>query len=313
MNKRQERICGSAVRALVAVGLLASAGALYAADYCCLCKGQTAGKTINASSRAVAIGQCTMECGNFTNVASGKCAEPAPAATPLAPTPAATPTPAAAPTPAAPATPASAAAYVPKDFVSVAPTAKVLADDGRIRVIDFQPVAGTKLPMHAHPTMVVYLLQGGVTRFNLEDGRTIESTAQTGDVFINAPVTHSQEHITPSHAILIEIADASEFEAPAPATDLVSLAPDHCKLLKENDRLRVYEYTAKKGDWVGMHSHPAHVVYLVKAGKTQFMLQDGSTPEPGEVKDGAALINPPVTHAQVHLEDVRAIIVELKQ
>jgi beta-alanine degradation protein BauB len=311
MNPRLERIYKSALRVLVAMGLLASAG-VHAADYCCLCKGQTAGKTISASSHAIAVGQCTVACGFQNSLAAGKCAEPAPAATP-APTPAATPTPAAAPTPAAPATPAPATAYAPKDFVSVAPTAKVLADDGRIRVVDFQPVAGTKLPMHAHPTMVVYLLQGGTTRFTLEDGRTIESTAQTGDVFINAPVTHSQEHITPSHAILIEIAEASEFEAPAPATDLVSLAPDHCKLLKENDRLRVYEYTAKKGDSVAMHSHPAHVVYLIKAGKTQFMLQDGGTPKPGDVKDGAALINPPVTHAQVHLEDVRAIIVELKQ
>jgi hypothetical protein len=33
-----------------------------------------------------------------------------------------------------------------QDFVSVAPGAKILADDGRIRVIDFQPRAGTKLP-----------------------------------------------------------------------------------------------------------------------------------------------------------------------
>jgi hypothetical protein len=64
---------------------------------------------------------------------------------------------------------------------------------------------------------------------------------------------------------------------------------------------------------VAMHYHLTHVVYLIKAGKTQFMLQDGSTPKPGESKDGTALINPPVTHAQVHLEDVRAIIVELKR
>jgi len=312
MNPKQQRLNVSTVRMLVAAGLLAAAGAVHAADYCCVCKGKTVGKTINASSHGVAVGQCILACGNFADVASGKCPEPAPAATP-APTPAAAPTPAPAPTPAATSAPAPAASYAPKDFVSVAPTAKVLADDGRIRVIDFQPAAGTKLPMHAHPTMVVYLLQGGSTRFTLEDGRTIEGTAQTGDVLINPPVTHAQEHITASHAILIEIADASEFDAPAPATDLVSLAPDHCKLLKENDRLRVYEYTAKKGDSVGMHSHPPHVVYLIKAGKTQFMLQDGSTPKPGELKDGAALINPSVTHAQVHLEDVRAIIVELKQ
>jgi quercetin dioxygenase-like cupin family protein len=311
MNPKQERINRSAVRMLVAAGLLAAAGAVHAADYCCLCKGQTVGKTINASSHGVAVGQCILACGNFASVASGKCAEPAPAAPP-APTPGAAPTPAQAPTPTAAPAPAPPVPYAPKDFVSVAPTAKVLADDGRIRVIDFQPAAGTKLPMHAHPTMVVYLLQGGSTRFTLEDGRTIDGSAQTGDVLINPPVTHSQEHITASHAILIEIADA-EFEAPAPATDLVSLAPDHCKLLKENDRLRVYEYTAKKGDRLGMHSHPAHVVYLIKAGKTQFMLQDGTTPKPGELKDGTALINPPVTHAQVHLEDVHAIIVELKQ
>jgi len=308
MNAEHKHSRWLAARILVAVQLLVGTALVHAGDYCCLCKGQTSGTTINASSRAVAIGQCTLECGNFTNVASGKCAEPAPAATPA---PSAAPPPTPAPT-AAPSV-AAAPTYAAPDFVSVAPTAKVLADDGRIRVVDFQPVAGTKLPMHAHPTMVVYVLQGGTTRFTLEDGRIIDSTAQTGDVLINGPITHSQEHVSPSHAILFEIADSSEFEAPAPATDLVSLAPDHCKLLKQNERLRVYEYTAQKGDWVGMHSHPTHVVYLIKAGKTQFMLQDGTAPKPGELKDGTALINPPVTHAQVHLDDVRAIIVELKQ
>ena len=41
---------------------------------------------------------------------------------------------------------------------------------------------------------VVYLIEGGSTRFTLEDGRTIEGAGKTGDVLINAPVTHSQEH-----------------------------------------------------------------------------------------------------------------------
>jgi quercetin dioxygenase-like cupin family protein len=310
MNPKQRNVVGSAVRVLVAVGLLASAGVLHAADYCCLCKGETKGKTIGSSNRAIAIGQCTLECGNYTNVSSGKCAEPPPAAVPAPVTPQpGTPAPTTSAAPEA----APAAASISRDFVSVAPTAKVLADDGRIRVIDFQPKAGTKLPMHSHPTMVVYVIEGGSTRFTLEDGRTIEGAGKAGDVLINAPVTHSQEHITASHAILIEIADGAKFDAPGPAIDLISLAPDHAKLLKENDRVRVYEYTASKGDSVAMHYHPTHVVYLINAGKTQFMLQDGSTPKPGEPKDGTAVINPPVTHAQVHLEDVRAIIVELKR
>jgi hypothetical protein len=56
MNPKPRNVVGSAVRLLVAVGLLASAGVLHAADYCCLCKGETKGKTIGGSNRAIAIG-----------------------------------------------------------------------------------------------------------------------------------------------------------------------------------------------------------------------------------------------------------------
>ena len=86
-------LIGSTVRLLVAVGLLASVGLLHAAEYCCVCKGEKTGKTIDASNRLLAVGQCSAECNNYTNVSSGKCAEPAPAA--------ASPTPAAAPAPSA--------------------------------------------------------------------------------------------------------------------------------------------------------------------------------------------------------------------
>ena len=200
-----------------------------------------------------------------------------------------------------------------QDFVSVAPNAVVLKDDGKVRVIEFAPKAGTKIGMHSHPTMVVYLLQGGATRFTLPDGKVVESKSPTGSVLINPPVTHSQEHVSPSHAILVEIAEGVSFP-PAPAgPDLAAVAPQHVKLLKENDRIRVYEYTAKAGDKVAMHAHPTHVVYLLQAGKTQFTLADGSKPKPGEVRSGQALINPPVAHAQEHLEDVRALLVEIKR
>ena len=50
-----------------------------AAEYCCTCKGQTTGKTIDAGSRALAIGQCSLACSGYTNVTSGKCAAPPPA------------------------------------------------------------------------------------------------------------------------------------------------------------------------------------------------------------------------------------------
>jgi hypothetical protein len=83
------QVIATLVRFTAAVVLCGSMSAVQAGEYCCTCKGQTAGKTIDAGNRAQAIGQCSLECGGFTNVGSGKCAVPPPAA--------ATATPAAAP------------------------------------------------------------------------------------------------------------------------------------------------------------------------------------------------------------------------
>ena len=96
------------------------------------------------------------------------------------------------------------------------------------------------------------------------------------------------------------------------AADVCSVAPKNCKVLKETDKIRVIEFTAKKGDKIGMHSHPTMVVYIQKAGKTKFTLEDGTTKETaGEVGD--VLINAPVTHSQEHLTASRALLVEIKE
>ena len=96
------------------------------------------------------------------------------------------------------------------------------------------------------------------------------------------------------------------------AADVCSVAPKHCKVLKETDKIRVIEFTAKKGDKIGMHSHPTMVVYIQKAGKTKFTLEDGTT-KVTDGKVGDVLINPPVTHSQEHLTDTRALLVEIKE
>jgi quercetin dioxygenase-like cupin family protein len=96
------------------------------------------------------------------------------------------------------------------------------------------------------------------------------------------------------------------------ADDLCSIAPGNCRVLKEDAKVRVLEFTARKGDRTPMHSHPAYVVYIVKAGVSRFTLTDG-TSFVRNPKDGEAFINPPVTHSEECLEDQVAILVELKQ
>lgn len=96
------------------------------------------------------------------------------------------------------------------------------------------------------------------------------------------------------------------------ADDLCSVAPANCEILKEDAKVRVIKFTAKKGDKTPLHSHPAYVIYIVKGGKSRFTLADGTTFE-RDPKDGEAIINPPLTHSEECLADQIAILVELKQ
>jgi len=103
----------------------------------------------------------------------------------------------------------------------------------------------------------------------------------------------------------------SAYAADAPAVDGCAVAPQHCKILKEDAKVRVVDYTAKKGDKVPMHSHPAHVIYVIEGGKTKFTMPDGTSKEI-DSKPGEAMINPATTHSSDHLTDIHVIIVEMK-
>ena len=85
----------------------------------------------------------------------------------------------------------------------------------------------------------------------------------------------------------------------------------HLKVLAEDDKVRVLEYSPKKGDRTPMHSHPSMVVYVLKGGRIKFTLPDGST-KVSELKTGETLLRAPVTHADEALDDLDAILVELK-
>ena len=103
----------------------------------------------------------------------------------------------------------------------------------------------------------------------------------------------------------------SAYGADAPAVDGCAVGPQHCKILKEDSKFRVVDYTAKKGDKVAMHSHPAHVIYVIEGGKTKFTMPDGTSKEI-DAKAGEAMINPATTHSSDHLTDIHVVIVEMK-
>ena len=97
------------------------------------------------------------------------------------------------------------------------------------------------------------------------------------------------------------------------AQDAAKVNPQLFKVLAENDKVRVLEVQAKKGDKAGMHSHPPMVIYILKPGRTRFTNADGKVTETKSKAGDVVLRDQPVTHSQEHLEASHAIVVELKQ
>jgi len=94
--------------------------------------------------------------------------------------------------------------------------------------------------------------------------------------------------------------------------DAMKYGVKHLTVLAEDQKVRVLRYAPSKGDKTPMHSHPASVVYVLKGGRVKYTMPDGSA-RITELKTGEALIRPPVTHADEALDDVEAILVEVKQ
>ena len=93
--------------------------------------------------------------------------------------------------------------------------------------------------------------------------------------------------------------------------DVMQYGVKHIKVLAEDDKVRVLRFAPKKGDKTPVHSHPYMVVYVVKGGRLKTTLPDGSI-KVLDLKTGEVLLRQPVTHTDEAIDDVEAILVEMK-
>jgi beta-alanine degradation protein BauB len=85
------------------------------------------------------------------------------------------------------------------------------------------------------------------------------------------------------------------------------------KVLNENARVRVLEVVSKPGDVAKMHSHPDHVVYVVKGGKASFTV--GGKTQEMELKTGSVNFFDAQEHEMKNIGNttLNLIVVELKK
>jgi quinol monooxygenase YgiN/quercetin dioxygenase-like cupin family protein len=89
---------------------------------------------------------------------------------------------------------------------------KVLLENDRVRVLDFQLKKGAKEDFHAHPAAVTYVLAPFKIRFTFPDGSTRIREAKAGDLFYGDALIHASENIgdTDAHGLLIEMKSAAK-------------------------------------------------------------------------------------------------------
>ncbi len=99
------------------------------------------------------------------------------------------------------------------------------------------------------------------------------------------------------------------------AQDPVKVAPQHFKVLLENDHVRVLDFRSRAGQKIPMHSHPGYVVYSISGGgKTRFTTPDGKTTEMAS-RPGQARWRDAETHASEYVGrgEVHVLMVEIKE
>jgi len=113
-------------------------------------------------------------------------------------------------------------------------------------------------------------------------------------------------------AIGLLTASAVLWSSVAGAQDAMQYKLRHLEVLAENEKVRVLKYTPMRGEKTPMHSHPDTIVYVIKGGGIRITMPDGTSTD-AQMKAGDAQLRPPVTHADEALDDLEAILIELKQ
>jgi quercetin dioxygenase-like cupin family protein len=96
--------------------------------------------------------------------------------------------------------------------------------------------------------------------------------------------------------------------------DMVKVSPKNCKVLLNNEQVRVVRCVIKPQETLPMHSHPRNVWIPAVSAKLRITPSDGQ-PGEHEVKAGQVYWSEPVTHSIENLgtTEYRSLIVELKK
>ena len=102
--------------------------------------------------------------------------------------------------------------------------------------------------------------------------------------------------------------------ATAPQVDALTASPDNFRLVLENDRVRVLEYTLLPGQKDRRHTHPRRVAHVIAGGTLRVHFPDGRHLDFDEKAGSTEWGNPAPLHdtENIGTTPIKILLVEVK-
>jgi quercetin dioxygenase-like cupin family protein len=174
---------------------------------------------------------------------------------------------------------------------------KLIAENEEVRLLEVNLAPGAKTAMHSHPALMAVMLQPGLTKWTMPDGKTEQSQPdmKRGSVMALPAQTHISENMgkTALKAILVE------FKKPAPPADKARKASSaaECKVVAESPNATAQLCSGGAGSTVAKHTHSAGVVYVALTDVNAEITGDAGKARTLQMKRDAAAIAAPETHS----------------
>lgn len=161
------------------------------------------------------------------------------------------------------------------DIAREAPSnAKVILENDFVRVAEFRLAPGDSLPPHFGRNRAVYALSDFRTRFTADGvGRIVDNVE--GAVHWHHAQEHSIKNVgeTEARYVVAERKGSRLLEAPVRGEeqDISHVAPEHSRVLLENDFVRVAEFELEPGTELPSHQGTSRVLYSLTESHLRFV------------------------------------------
>ncbi len=196
---------------------------------------------------------------------------------------------------------------------------ETLLENEHIKMLKVSFAPGQSDNMHDHYPFTFHVFDGGRIRSTMPDGSVNERDLPSGATGFNENgVRHQVENIgdKPINILLIEHKNVSSLLTLNPEDNLSPeiVFPDKCKVLFENDMLKVLESTLPVGESNAMHEHGAYAVYFSSGGNLEITSPDGGKQEKAFADYATGFSKVPVRHKAKNIgdTDIKTLIMQYK-